>query len=185
MAESNTGSIGNIGRGADAAGTVLHLAYSGLLWAFMVGLFVFSLLFTPLMLAATLSSDRSTFYTYAWSKGAAAMSAYGSVTVAGKRQPARAVVEMIETDEELAGRVAKVKTTATLVGSLVIIPAGIAALMMAVSFALMGEFMRREEHIRGVQILDSVDDYNALQDRQQRGVEKIERGWVKRLKEFR
>lgn len=178
--------LSSIGRGADSAqhtvSMLLHGLWKGLVWAGLVFSLIFSLVFTTI----TSSETRSIFYRHTWLSLTSTFSSSVKTEVAGKKIPAQVFFELVKGDGELSERLRNARIAAGVSVVAAGLPAVALLLVVIALFGLIGDMLARDEHIRGAQILDSVEDFNRLNDMKNvRGVERVERPWVKRLRDFK
>jgi hypothetical protein len=97
---------------------------------------------------------------------------------------AATLLQILEASPDLHHKVTVAKATAAGFAAIAAVPSLIVTIVMSIFFSIIGKFMQ-EEHLRGVKIIDEVAEFNAMIDRNIRGVHQIERGWVKRLRAFK
>lgn len=182
-------SLGNLGRGSDAVKHSLLMSLAGLFWTASAGFALFSVIWSALWFGLNPPEVRET----GWNYTRASVVSYFKptsplkLTVGGVRRTVSAstLLQILDTSPALHHQVAVAKATATGFSVVAAIPSLIVTVVMSIFFSFVGKFMGQDEHIRGVKIIDDRDEFNKIIQRNIAGVRRVERGWVKRLRQFR
>lgn len=189
MSSSSAMGFGNLGRGSDAVKHSLLMSLAGLFWTASAGFALFSVIWSVLWFGLNPPEIRDA----GWNYTRASVVAYFKptsplkLTVGGVKRtvPASTLLQILNSSPALHHQVAIAKATATGFAVVAAIPALIVTVVMSMFFSFVGEFMQEDEHLRGVKIVDDRDEFNKIIARNIAGVRRVERGWVKRLRQFR
>lgn len=180
------GLLGGAGRGGGQASYMASMLFAAVIQALMWTTIVFSIIFSLVFTLVSSSEGRSLLYQHTWLSAVSTFSASAKTEVAGKKIPAKVFLDLVQSDEELSARLRNARIAVGVAGFVAGVPSVLFFFAILILFSLIGKIQAKDELLRGAQLLRSVEEFNELNERKNiRGVMRVERAWVKRLRNLK